>query len=168
VSGSLDHESATDSAVAAASSSNRDRMTPEQLDRRRVTTARLFCASAVALALSLFLPWATVLAVASVEPSGGQVVYLLAFAGIYAGGAYLVHKQRVTRRFMIAAWIVNAWMVFNVVAIFDALGKGDGLVRPGAGLYIASLGVLSAIAATIQLHRSRLQPSSGSQDEAVH
>jgi hypothetical protein len=167
VSASLDHESGADSAVAAASSSVRGRPSAEQLDRRRVTSARLFCASAVALALSLFLPWATVLAVASVGPRGGQVVYLLAFAGIYAGGAYLVHKQRVTRGFMIAAWIVNAWMVFNVVAIFDALGKADGLVRPGAGLYIASLGVLSAIAATIQLHRSRLQPSGGGPDEAV-
>jgi hypothetical protein len=168
MSASLDHESATDSAVAAVSSSVRGRPSREQLDRRRVVSARMFCASAVALVLSLFLPWATILAVASVQPTGGQVVYLLAFAGIYAGGAYLVHKQRVTRGFMIVAWIVNAWMIVNVVAIFDALGNGDGLVRPGAGLYIASLGVLSAIAATIQLHRSRLHPSSDSPGEALH
>jgi hypothetical protein len=157
MSASLDHESGTDRTLAAVSSSACGRPSPEQLDRRRVASARMFCASAVALVLSLFLPWATVLAVVSVHPSGGQVVYLLAFAAIYAGACHKVYRRRVTRTFMIAAWVVNAWMVVNVLAIFNALGKGDGLVSPGAGLYIASLGALSGIAATIELHRSRVR-----------
>ena len=62
----------------------------DQLERRRVLSVRIFYGAAIALALSIFLPWVTVLGVVSVHLSGFEVVYLLAFASVYAREGYLV------------------------------------------------------------------------------
>lgn len=129
----------------------------EQSDRRHVSSYRIFYAAAGALALSMFLPWVTVLGFVSIHLSGFEVVYLLAFTAVYAGEGYFVQTGRVTSTLMTAAWVVNAWMVLNVIVIFSEFGKGDGLVTPGAGVYVASLGVIAAIVATVQLHRSRIR-----------
>ena len=142
--------------------------TREQLERRRVASTRIFCGAAIALVLSTFLPWASVLSIVSVHLSGGEVVYLLLFAGIYAGEARLVHNQRVTRSLMIGSWLVNAWMVVNLLVLFNALGQGEGLVSPGAGLYIASVGVIAAIVATVQLHRSRGHAAASASTDGAH
>jgi hypothetical protein len=139
---------------------------PER-ERRRASSVRIFYGAAIALALSLFLPWVSVLGLVSVHLSGFEVVYLLAFAAVYAGAAYLVQHDRVTSTFMIAAWVVNAWMIVNVFVIFDEFGKGGGLVTPGAGVYVASIGVLAAIVATFQLHRSRKHAGAGTHDAAA-
>jgi hypothetical protein len=130
----------------------------EQLERRRVSSVRVFYAAAVALALSIFLPWVTVLGFVSVHLSGGGVVYLLAFTAVYAGEGYLVQQRRVTGTLMTAAWAVDAWMILNVVGLFHELGKGAGLVTPAAGVYVASVGVIAGIFATVQLQRSRRHP----------
>jgi hypothetical protein len=130
----------------------------EQLERRRVSSARVFYMSAVALALSIFLPWVTVLGFVSVHLSGVEVVYLLAFTAVYTGLGYLVQQRRVTGALLGAAWAVNSWMILNVIVIFDEFGHGAGLVTPGAGVYVASLGVIAGIFATVQLQRSRRHP----------
>jgi hypothetical protein len=57
----------------------------ERLERRRVSSVRMFYAAAVALALSIFLPWVTVLGVVNVRLSGFEVAYLLAFTTVYSG-----------------------------------------------------------------------------------
>jgi hypothetical protein len=126
-----------------------------ELKRRRIKISRTFYGAAAALAISIFLPWATVLGVVDVHLSGGDVVYLLAFAAVYAVEGYLVHHDRVTRTMLIGAWVVNAWMSINVFAIFSALGNAGGAASPALGTYAASLGVLAAIVATVQLQRSR-------------
>jgi hypothetical protein len=132
--------------------------TREQLDRRRVASARMFCGAAGMLVLSIFLPWATVLSVYNVHLSGGASAYLFFLASIYAGEAYVVHTRRVTAMTTLASWLFGAWTVINVFAIFNSLGDGQGLITLGAGVYVASIGVLVAILATIQMHRSRSRP----------
>jgi hypothetical protein len=129
--------------------------TREQLERRRVASARMFCGASAMLVLSVFLPWATVLSVYNVHVSGGASAYLFFLASIHAGEAYLVHTRRVTLMTTVASWLFGAWTLVNVFAIFKSLGEGQGLITPGAGVYVASIGVVVAIAATIQMHRSR-------------
>lgn len=129
-----------------------------QLERRRASSVRMFYGAAVALALSIFLPWVVVLDVVSVHLTGFEVVYLLAFSAVYAREGYLVQQRRVTGTLMTAAWVVNGWMIVNVFAIFEEFGKGDGLVTPGAGVYVASIGIIAAIVATVQVQRSRRRP----------
>jgi len=129
--------------------------TREQLERRRVASTRMFCAAAGILVLSIFLPWATVLSVYNVHLSGGASAYVFFLASVYAAEAYLVHTRRVTAVTTLASWFFGAWTIINVFAIFKSLGDGEGLIAPGAGVYAASIAVVVAIAATIQMHRSR-------------
>lgn len=129
--------------------------TPEQRERRRVVSARMFYGTAIALGASVFLPWASVLSLASVHPSGGAIVFLLVFTGLYAGTGYTVQTRRAGRALVVGAWVLNALLVINVFAVFNAVGQGDGMVSPAAGLYVATIGAVAAICGTVQLHRSR-------------
>lgn len=72
-----------------------------ELERRRTQSIHAFYAARVALAVAAFLAWADVLGLASISSSGGTVLYLLAFAGAYAGQGYLVKTGRVTRGLLI-------------------------------------------------------------------
>jgi hypothetical protein len=141
--------------------------TPEQLERRRVASVRMFCGASAMLVVSIFLPWATVLSVYDVHLGGGASAYLLFLASIYAGEAYLVHTRRVTALVTLASWLFGAWTVINVFAIFKSLGNGQGLVTPGAGVYVASIGVVVAIVATIQMHRSRSRGVASVEDRST-
>lgn len=44
-------------------------------------------------------------------------------------------------------------MLINVIVIFNCLGQSNGLVTPGSGVYVASIGMLAGILANVQLHR---------------
>lgn len=133
-----------------------DRPAPpsQHLGRRRELIAWIFGGAAIALVFSTFLPWASVLSVINLHISGGAVVYVLAFAAAYGAAGYLVYRDRVPRVFLIAAWVVNVWMIINIAVLFNALGNSQGAVSAGAGLYIACIGVIAGIVATVKLHRS--------------
>jgi hypothetical protein len=131
----------------------------EELDRRRLISSRIFIGAGVALLISLFLPWVSVLGLVGVGLSGGYVILVLLLAGVLAGEGYLVHNNRVDRRLFIAAWVVNGVMILAVYLIFHALSPAAGIINPGSGLYVATVGVLVSVAATVQLHRSQIRPA---------
>jgi hypothetical protein len=112
--------------------------------------------SALALVISAFLPWATVLGAASGHLGLVGVAGLIVIAGIYVRAANVADKRQVTKALMIVTWVANTVMVLVLTALFYDFRHGNtaGLVGPSVGLYIATFATLSALFATIQLHRS--------------
>lgn len=126
-------------------------------ERRRVLATRLFFGAAGALALAAILPWVSAIGIISVHLSGGGVVYVLAFAAVYGVIGYRVSQQRASKGLLVATWVLDVWMVVNVIAIFAAFDDQHDIisVSPASGVFVASAGVIAAIVATVQLSRSR-------------
>ncbi|TMC49303.1 MAG: hypothetical protein E6J20_18070 [Chloroflexi bacterium] len=149
----------------------------EVRDRRRIRASRFFIGAAVAIVLSAFLPWTqetikvegVAEATITHKLSDGGVVYLVAFAGLYGWLGYLANRQRAHRGLLIGAWVVSAWMVVNIILLFNAVNDvqkasqtGDSstfsdTIAPSAGLLPALIGAIAGVVATILLQRSRVR-----------
>jgi hypothetical protein len=111
------------------------------------------------VALSAFLPWVSLLGVASVHLSGGALVLVLAAGAVlaYCGGRVL--KDRTTRLLMIALWILAALDSLMVVFLFgaqrDITNSSEGLASPGVGLYVAIAGLIATVIGTTLLQTTR-------------
>lgn len=151
----VDAQRLEDDVSSAGPTRPRAPATLEERERRRVVASRLFFGGGGALAISSFLPWVSVLTIAQVHLTGGDIVLVLGVAGLYAGAGYLVGQGRVTRALVNGVWVLNALMAILIILIFDGLGGlGNEIVSPGAGVFVAGIGVVVSVAATIQLHRS--------------
>jgi hypothetical protein len=124
------------------------------LERRLDACARAFFVASIALVVATVLPWASTFGV--LDLSVGAIVYLLAFAAAYAYAAHAVRQRVAGLGVLVGAWVVNAWMVLNVILIFAAFGDNTGGVNPGLGVFCATFGVGSGVLATIRLHRAYL------------
>jgi hypothetical protein len=128
---------------------------PEELERRRILSSRLFFGAGGLIAVSAFMPWVTALAIIQAHLTGGYILAVLVVGAAYAGAGYRVHQRRVTLTLLNGIWVLNALMAIGVILIFDAVGGlGNELVSPAAGVFAAGIGVITGVAATVQLHRS--------------
>jgi hypothetical protein len=138
---------------------------------RSALSHRLFFVAAGALALSTVLPWVTVSGEHSLagvmwntKPSTAGMLYLLLFAGAYAGAGRALRLGQDVRRWAIGMWVVNAWMAVNVIAISSSL-KSQHVEDPlhvvgfhstaGVGVFVASLAVMAGVAGSVTLLRMR-------------
>lgn len=56
---------------------------------------------------------------------------------------------------LVGIWILNVLMAILVIFIFKELGGlSNSLVSPGVGVFVAGIGVIAGIVATVQLHRA--------------
>lgn len=133
---------------------------------------QLYFAAAAALAVSTFLPWFTFevdSALAAFVPDSGNpgaagTLYLLLFAGVYAGAGYALLRKIELQRLAPAMWGVNAWMVVNVFIIAGSLSDQNsatsmvGLTTsPTIGVFVAAAAVIAGIAGSVALQRSRVR-----------
>jgi predicted nucleic acid-binding Zn ribbon protein len=131
----------------------------EELERRRILSSRLFFGAGGLIAVSAVLPWVSVLGIISAHPSGGQILFIFLFAAACGGAGYLVRQRRATRTLLIGMWAVNALLGLIIIGFYSSLSEGEGIVGPAAGVFVAGIGVIVGIAATVQLHRSRAKPA---------
>jgi hypothetical protein len=131
---------------------------PDAVERGQVKAVRMLFGAAAALAISTLLPWASLGGLFSANLSAGGVLYLLLFAAAYGAAGYQLSQRRDDRRILTALWVVNSWMVINVILLFASFGgQADQTigVRPAVGVFVASAGVIVAVIGTLQLRRAR-------------
>jgi hypothetical protein len=146
-------------------------MSTSQVDQRRISdsigaingyrrhSSRLFYTAGAALGISVFLPWASIAGIVSSHISGVGVAVMLLFAAAHATIGYRVQFGHNSRALCGGAWILNVVVGFVVFAVYYVLGKTEGIVEPTVGIFVASVGALVGIAATIMLHMTRSQHS---------
>jgi hypothetical protein len=122
------------------------------IERRLGVTAKGFFIAAGALVAATVLPWASTFGF--VDLSAGAIVYLLAFAGAYAYAGQAVRQRTAGIGVLVGSWVINVWMVLNVILLFAAFDNGGA--SPGLGVFCATFGVGSGALATVRLHRAYL------------
>jgi hypothetical protein len=118
-------------------------------------SSRLFFGAGGLIAVSAFMPWVTALTIIQAHLTGGYILLVLVVGAAYGGAGYMVGQRRVTLTLLNGIWALNALTAFGVIVIFDVVGGlGNELVSPAAGVFIAGIGVITGVAATVQLHRA--------------
>jgi hypothetical protein len=127
---------------------------------RRKTAGWLVCGGGLAVVVSAFLPWATVVGLISVG-LGAYAIIVLALGGglAFLGGRILV--ERTSRGTTIALWVLAGLALIAVIALFVGQSKingSEGLVQPGLGFYLALVGFSATLIGTILIQVSPLWP----------
>jgi len=125
------------------------------IGKRRRNSSRLFFAAGAALGISVFLPWASIAGIVSSHMSGTGVAVMLLFAAAYGAIGSRAQSGHDSRALCAGAWSLNLVVGLVVFAVYHVLGKTEGIVAPAVGVFVASLGALVGIAATIMLHMTR-------------
>jgi len=132
---------------------------------RRKTAGWLVCGGGLAVLLSAFLPWVTVVGFVSSGIGASSIV----IAGLGGGLAYLASRvllERTSRATTVLLWILAGLDVVIVLSLFAGLsnmGGADGLVQPAVGFYTALLGFIATLVGTIMLQVTPRPKSSDGQ-----
>lgn len=108
--------------------------------------------SAFALVLSMYLPWASALGIASARPSGAGIFAVLLLASGLALLSTRVLQNSTTGIVRTFLWIlagVDALVVLVLFAGLDASSALGGVVQPGPGFYVAMMALIGSIIGTI-------------------
>jgi hypothetical protein len=115
----------------------------------------------IAVALSAFLPWITVIGFVDVHLSGISIAIIFVLGGLLAYLGVRVLRDLASRAILIGLWVLAGIDVLTVIGLFYALDKigSSGEVAPGTGFYLALIGLIASIVGTVLLQLSTRRAS---------
>jgi hypothetical protein len=126
---------------------------------RRKWAGWLVCGGGLAVVVSAFLPWVTVVGFISVG-LGAYAIIVLALGGALAVLGSRILLERTSRGTTIGLWVLACLDLIALIALFygqSQINGSGGLVQPGEGFYLALVGFLATLIGTIVIQASPLQ-----------
>lgn len=113
-------------------------------------------ASATAMVVGAFSPWATVLGILSVSGTGAGDGWFVVIAALLGGWILYLHtKKGKSRKLLILAilggLLASAVSIYGLIRVQDVVNNAEGFVQTGWGLYVDAAASVSFTIAAVRL-----------------